>query len=274
MAFFDLDCDISEDDWIDVLGCSFDEYVEPIKQKYLSLPQGSDRNDILRETFNNMAGSIENRNIEGIKNFYSCDLYSRLSAYEMPKENVLTLYGNSYDILNSEEANCKAIREVAEKTDGVFSFFDHGFDKGHFALSVAATYPKSSVIMYDIYSPTRQVIKNAINKYLQGYNVKIIWANEVDIIDCGIFDVVNSQEVLEHIYDPVNEVIKISNIIVKGGLFHMSTFFDSNNGRDPAHLDENKKFQNSELWFQEVEKCGFKRYGYDPRGHLKIFKRI
>jgi hypothetical protein len=78
---------------------------------------------------------------------------------------------------------------------------------------------------------------------------------------------------MEHLADPVQEVELLAQCARPGTLLVMSTFFNSCNGADPSHLQENDIYQDTALWFSIVRNKGWLPYKSDPRGCLKVFIR-
>lgn len=87
------------------------------------------------------------------------------------------------------------------------------------------------------------------------------------------FDYIINSEVMEHCWNPLECLEETIRVLKPGGLMYLSTFFNDLGGEDPFHLKHNNVWQDSERWFKEVEKRGMKRYFYDPRGVLKVFRK-
>jgi len=268
-----------------ICGQTRQEYSLPVKQRIDELrEQGkfNDRNDILRDGFNlfcrTSAGTLIPTNVA---RWYSEDLYSRVLAYELGSAEIDNLVEAGFKILDTEEPLAVSVREVAEKTNGVFSVLEHGCCFGKASMAMAIRYPKAEVVAYDIYNNVHYAVNMAymswcsVNKKSNAHfnYVKPSKDSIISSIASETFDLIISEDVLEHIADPVREINKLGEIAKPEALLSLSTFFNSCEGKDPSHLEEHALFQELSLWFAKVRYAGWIPYRNDPRGCLKVFKK-
>ena len=278
--------DATDQDWIQATGESHEQYSRGMRETIRIMQERTghaNRNEILREPFNQMARNADRSlNSEGVEAFYASDTYSRLLASEMPgTPNLLTsLIRTGIHQLSSTEPIAVAVQEVAGRTDGKFVLLDHGFGTGSVGLTVGALYPDSKVVMCDLWCPSRSVIEIAVKYNDALSNIHFAWAypKRPSLFDLFLergkgYDLIYSNEVLEHLVDPVYELRRFAACTLPGALLVLSTFFNSCNGFDPSHLDEHAQYQDVDKWFAIVKSTGWEPYANDPRGCLKVFKR-
>jgi len=88
------------------------------------------------------------------------------------------------------------------------------------------------------------------------------------------YDYIICKEVLEHCWDPVETLTFLVSHLKKGGFLYLATFFNDLNGECPIHLKHLNKYQDTNLWFNEVRKLGLQDYLKDKNGILKVWRKI
>jgi len=272
--------DVTEADWAFVLdGVSYDEYVRPVVDRYRQLGPTADRNDAFRDFFNSVGGTVNERDLRGVARFYSDwgGIYCRLLAFESIKNGTLRDLMLSGRDRFTESAHATALQAVKSRFNWPSSrlvALDHGCGPcpiGLFLLSEGFR-----VIFHDYCTPNRRVIQLGLRSYLPEFadRASFLWVGKSFVSSEGPYHFAVSTDVLEHVPDPVAELSRIAQSMVPGGILMLGTFFNSCNGHDPSHLDEHARFQDTALWFSEVEKCGFRLYAKDANGCEKVFERV
>ena len=277
-----LDGDITSEDWQDVLnGQTWEEYTQVIADKYAAHPH-YDRNDMFRPHFNRMA-PLGNRTASDVEAFYRSDIWCRLLAFECPKEGLLRSIINQYTseaslaeaplagFLQAYDAHLK--RHEDGETLRPFRVLDHGCGRGEFTLSALWLRPAISVVCCDFRTPARELLQRAIAKYMPWADVTFCWVGENDYETLGPYDYINSSEVLEHVWNPVEEAVRLCRSAKDGSTMHLSTFFNDCEGKNPSHLREHHKYQDTALWFGVLSQIGWEICGNDPRGIPKLFRK-
>jgi hypothetical protein len=284
--------DTDSKDWEDVLdGVSYDAYVAPIIEAYKKLrgeKENVNRDDILRDVFNNMAGGEwagTPRNKKGVLEFYESDTFGRLLAFELcqytPNKVVKTLSVSGNDRLSAPlEPFPVMLKEINADTNGKFKMLDHGSGDVSFIAAASLLYPNASYCMYDFSVPSRRMIEKTYNRFLsETYDWSFLWASSKDTEKAnrnkykkaGPYDFIISNEVIEHCTDPLAEVEALVSSLKVGGKLMLGTFFNSCEGQNPQHLAENDIYQDWEKWFELIEAMGLKKYHHDPRGICKVW---
>lgn len=263
--------DTTDADWVGVLGISYDEYVAPIveQREQPGFNIDRDRPELFRNAF--LKATKDGITEETLAEFYSGDVLPRIAASEMPRDGLL-----QWLIDKGLGAGPPLIEAVAEETGGHFTFLSHGCGDGSVGMGVAMQYPKSHVFLYDYWTPPREVLRRAILRYVDN------WYIRVSLIERGFnhrfyehmqLDYVSSKDVLEHVLDPLAEVRALARALRPGGIAHLCTYFNSDHGRDPSHLQRHECFvAQPEAWLRGVQDCGLELIGECARGKT-IFRR-
>lgn len=267
--------DTTDEDWKNVLGLSWEEYVQPIREKYVRHPN-YDRNDMFRPHFNRMA-PLGDRTQKMVEDFYTCDFWCRLLAFECPRDGLLKNIIDQYTEPQSQaEAPLTGLEMALRGVDTSktpFKVLDHGCGRGEFTLAALWLHPDLHFVCCDFATPARVVLANSIAKYMPWANVTFCWKGQQDYRDFGPFDYINSSEVLEHCWDPELEASYLWEAARHDALMHLSTFFNDCGGHNPSHLREHHQFQDVALWLGRLKNLGWKVAGHDPRGIAKIFRK-
>jgi len=135
-----------------------------------------------------------------------------------------------------------------------------------------------SVILYDYECPARRLIQRAICKYAPtlASHVEFVWVEEgpESVKKRGDFHLIISNEVMEHIPNPLYEVRWLRGMCFFGTYLHMSVFFDSSDGHDPQHLDEHHIYRNQNTWCDHVTEIGFALEFIDKNNVVKGWRAV
>lgn len=282
MPFIYLERDVTPKDWIDFFGCEYDLYIAPIVQRKVDLlnrGERAERCDILRGFFHAHFTELdlEDEVLQGNLNaFYSSEIFARMLAYEASETGTLSALMLHDDALNSDEAHWSCAREVFQRANGnPVSVFDHGAGDLHYSITLASVYPNAYVDAYDVDNPFRVFIKAMLAKYAPEVSQRVCHTSpKYRPTPPDSYHLINSREVMEHLVDPLKELDFLSCIAARGCIMHISTFFNSCDGQDPQHLERHNKYQDSELWFDEIRSRGWVDHADDPRGCLKVFQYL
>jgi 2-polyprenyl-3-methyl-5-hydroxy-6-metoxy-1,4-benzoquinol methylase len=265
--------------WIDFTGKTWEQYVDPIKSYYDSGQTTVDRNDFIRDAFNALAGAEGNRDVAGIESFYTdpAGIFCKLLAWEAGSDDLLNKVrsGGAHRLIPGGPYRRGLDLAIERFGAENLHVFDHGCGTGDFSLGIAGICPNAKVHMYDYKVPTRQVLHRAILE--DPYTANIVepkWIGEYEFWKADPrYNLVITNEVLEHLIDPELELQHLCESMVPGGILYLSTFFNSCDGHDPQHLDEHAGFQDTVAWFKVVDKCGFDLLECDSNGCEKIFRK-
>lgn len=273
------------EDWERILGETWDSYVDPIEKLFYHARQKkseADRNDILRPWFNTLARPDgHSLVVSGVQKFYSDPdgLYCRMMAYETGRDAYIeNRKTGGAGICNQPEYQF-CINEMMQRqtqTKKTPHVLDHGAGAGNTTVGILAR--NLNITAYDYYTPHKKMLTLSIGKYgplfdLAPEKYRFIDAAVCKVDECGKFDLVISQDVMEHLIDPLDEVKRVHSVLNDDGLLLMGTFFNSCNGNDPQHLTEHDKYQDWEMWFREVEEVGFVKCCTDGNGVNKVWRK-
>lgn len=271
------------EEWIDITGQTWEEYTEPVRKMYEEneLTEYYDRDCIWRDDFNRRVGPEGRRNWAGVTEFYSDQegIFSRLIAHEQgnPADGDIILKKvkqgrEQLDLLALRTAHLEAAERFG--TSGII-MLDHGTGPCSLGLAIADIYPKSRVVLYDFCLPHRRVIERRMWPSMRN-RVSFSWAPRSNaFFQMGMhFNLVYSQEVLEHCIDPFGELHAIHDNMVEGGVLFLSTFFNDVEGKNPSHLREHHKYQDTPTYLKAIEDCGFRLIGRDENGCERVFERL
>lgn len=276
--------DIRAADWEYILtGKSYKEYVQPVVDAYATAREGAgtlDRNDVLRPAFNRLAGKPYERIANGVNEFYgnTGEMFARMIAFEIGEVDCLT-NGVGLGLHYWREYEYSLALGMAAARFGWLglNMLDHGAGRCH--MSLAASYlgiTKVSVRDYDI--PARRLLQHGMASYSKNmyrpYWDLFLDPEEPFVVRDGGYNLVISMDVLEHVADPVLELDRIYKAMAPGGILLLGTFFNSCDGKDPQHLDEHAKYQDTQLWASVVSEIGFRVVGRDPRGVEKVYEKV
>jgi len=299
-----LPYDVTAEDWIHVLGVSYEEYVRPVAELHAELTAtrgigNFDRNDIIRDAFNEVAGACGARYQGGVADFYSNwgGLFSRLIAFETAKDNIIESTATQIQMLAAFKTDHSAHRtavELALQHPKPLRVLDHGCGKGGLGMFLAGhaaagwdilpselNTKLETVKLYDFKLPSRVVCDTVLDRLLMdmehrlGVLVSWLWADSgpTAYMFSWKYNLVFSQEVLEHLEDPIGELQRLHTYMEPGGILYLSMFFNSCGGHDPQHLDEHEKYQDTELLFSTIDSIGFDLVGKDPNGCEKVWRK-
>ncbi len=264
--------DTTLEDWEDVLGCTLDEYTQPIREEYERASHSKeyfDRNCIISPVF--LAQTSKPPTAQELANFYSdhAGIYARLLVYESSKSAVLAERLCEGRFVRNGHLDVKYAADRADsESQGRFTVLDHGCGRGSVGLAIAADYPNAEVVLCDFEVPSLLILKYALEKYPPPFadRISFVWVQpervdtnaalrkELDRLGSSGFDVITSRDVLEHVQNSVKALNDLSSLMVVGSYLNLSVFFSSCNGRAPVHNDE---FDDAQLWFDELTKAGF-----------------
>lgn len=274
------------DTWESVLHMPWEDYVDPIVKILGRAPEEhrTDRNYVLRPWFNTVARPDGVHLLDGgVDRFYSLPdgLYCRMLAYEIGRDRVIgRLLGLGNRILCEREEYSYLMAwatDQLQKTKRTARVLDHGCGMCHVSLALLGA--GLAVTMYDHDIPARHVIMKALGQYGATYHglrperLRFVHAGLHKVDECGEFDMIISQDVLEHLLDPEDEVRRFAAILRKGGKLLCAPFFNSCSGNDPQHLFENDKYQDDKLFHGMIENVGFIPCKSDVNGVLKVWER-
>lgn len=261
-------------DWSAVLnGVPWQMYTQQPREMYEQLKAtnpNADRDDLLRDHFNNMAGQHGNRNPDGIDAFYYDEhgIHQRVVVWEMGETGVL---GNmAAGRFLEQQAQGQAFEEASKRFRHRLRALDHGTGPGNCLVPLALAQVRA--VGYEWDTPAIRLLKRAFAAYVPGSKVTFVTPRE-GFESQGPYNLVYSSEVMEHLLDPVGEIQRIARCMEPGGYLYLSTFFNDCHGKNPQHLTENNVFQDVDLWMSEVRRAGFDLAGHDENGVAKVFVR-
>ena len=281
---FEIVGDSTPEDWVKFFGCTREEYTREITeaQARLNTQQESvGRNDIIRDYFNSIATTGDGRHTpSAVRRFYESDKFSKLLAFEIPESGILhAMHG----AITGGMANMPgeplevSIKMAQERFGPHLKVLDHGFGNGQTALGIGQHAPGSLIVLADFYCPTRAFLFELMQKYVKGVHLVVQWITgpyQSRYDELCQYDLVNSNEVMEHVPWPETEINRIASCTRMGGYLQLGTFFNSCDGYDPQHLTENDLYQDTNRWFSVVQRAGFQLAARDPRGVEKVFERV
>ena len=288
MSEFTLEKDLTDQDWSEILGVTKDEFTNDFD---LARAELKTLDDYMRSAWPDtvpMEDSfgqersipIAERHIRAIHKFYCSEHFSKWVASRVESLADVVNEGITF-IEHPDYVYGRVVEEAASNVKGgSLKVLDHGCDRGQLGMGVSALHPNARVVLYDLKIPPREALSYALKTYARKkLNCKWVWAPRSlqlpkSIKKDGPFDLVFSEEVMEHLPDPVAELHALADVMKPGGLLHLSTFFNNIEGSNPQHLAQHHCYQDCELWFRQVEAAGFRRYINDPRGVLKVFQRV
>ena len=270
--------DTTSQDWYDELGMFYAEYVHPIlaekERRKLSWGQ---RPELYRDVFNALIeanGETENTLIS----FYSGDRLSRIEASDLPEKNLLAyLMQKSID---GEAAPHKLLElpECAHLRGKPITLLDHGCGDGNVGIGFIHATEGNRAYMYAIQNPVREVIAHALKKYAPDAALEFrtfehefaahFWERT------GVtFDFIYSTDVMEHILNPLEEVASLVSALRQGGIAYIATYFNSDRGRDPAHLQRHDHYSyEPQRWIRHLESQGLRLLRETSRGKTLFIK--
>ena len=274
-----LQGDTTPQDWYDVLGMFYAEYVHPVQaeKERRNLVWGQ-RPDLYRDRFNALIAEC-GENEHTLVEFYSSDWFSRVEASDLPEKNLL-----AYLLQKGAEPNAAtpqallALPECAHLRNRPITLLDHGCGDGHAGLGFAHATEGNSVYLYAVANPVRQVIAQALHKYASGADVR--WRTFEHEYGAHFwertsvtFDFIYSTDVMEHILNPIQEVVSLTRALKVGGVAYIATYFNSDKGRDPAHLQRHDHYSyEPHMWIKHVEAQGLRLLCETARGKTLFIK--
>lgn len=278
MPFIYLERDVTPRNWFGFFGCEYDLYIAPITQRKVDLinaGQRAERCDILRDFFLQICGRDDEITEDKLTEFYSSEFFAQMLAYEASEYDTLSKLLRHNDALNSDESQWAAARDVFQRANGNrVNVLDHGAGDLHYAITLASVYQTAYVDAYDVPNRFRTFILAMLRKYAPELSSRVfrVYPSSTALLPYEKYNLINSCEVMEHLLDPLKELDFLTRVAANNCIMHMSTFFNSCDGQDPQHLERHNKYQDSELWFDELRKRGWIDYATDPRGCLKVFQ--
>lgn len=279
--------DVTEGDWQRFLsGMSWEHFVQPIVEAYAKLEAEKgvgnfDRNDVLRPDFNLRARGAEGKLFEyGVVNFYKDwrGLFARIRAYETGKEHCLT---NAVVRAGEQLFTNPEYRYIADYLDGVRlsegrrpTVLDHGAGLCWSSMYLASL--GFDVVMHDWPIPSFNLMAYLGSLNFHGHFNSTSPRGTRDIGGAAAYeyDAIITMDVLEHVINPIDQLGQLAAQLRKGGRLLMGTFFDSCQGKDPQHLEEHKRYQDTSVWFGEVEALGLRLCFKDANGVEKVWEKI
>ncbi|MFZ2664323.1 MAG: class I SAM-dependent methyltransferase [Patescibacteria group bacterium] len=118
----------------------------------------------------------------------------------------------------AQEENRKNILKMLPELSGTgVKILDLGCDDGSWTISVGTKYPKALLFGVEV---EKERIKQAAKK---GICVKEFDLNEKFDFEDNTFDIVHSNQVIEHLYDTDNFISEVYRVLKHGGVFIVST---------------------------------------------------
>ena len=271
----ELSGDTVVEDWEKFLPCTYDEYVAPVVEQFAS---GRTREEMYNEGFTSIVPPVGERSRESVLRFYAqSDIFRRVSVYEIPRENrLLSLYLSTTGCREEYEKEplMLGLRETCYKFGDTFSMLEHGCGYGFLSFLSAIRFPHASFTMVDAKIPPTELLEWALKTYMPTYKFNFKWAPFEP--DGTLYDFIVSHEVLEHCFNPLEEVNRLAVSLRSGGLAFISVFFSSCLGQNITHLVDNEIYQerSGEMWFDELASIGLVKYKQDPRGVWKLFRKV
>lgn len=289
--------DISTEDFNEFFGVSWEEYTAPIQEiedRLRSRGSRIDRPWLCRDYFNKVTLPEDQRDRDphgyypdtkrdpqAVRQFYSSDFYSRVLAYAFLRtdKKLHRMFSHAesrpYAGEPQEDALMYACSRFGEQNIQVL---DYGCGMANAVVTLTNIVPRARLfIACDIFCKARQFLGAMFAKYVHGVNVqfeyKQYWEDNL-VSRCGPFHFVNCTDVLEHCHFPEEEIKRIADVMVVGGVLNLGTFFNSCQGEDVTHLEEVEVYQDTELWFGKVYDAGFELFAKDPRGAEKLFRKV
>lgn len=288
--------DITDEDFKEFFGMSWKQYTAPIRKITNRLKRDGQRVDrpwVCRDSFNKATLPKEQqgrdshgyfpetkRDPRSVRMFYGSDFYSRALAHdpyeslmslkELLEEGLKVVAGMPY-----EDGLIHVCKQFGEQNVSVLDY-GHGLGKAIAGLMQIAPRVQAFVAC-DIQCKARQFLEAMFRKYVRGVNVVFEHKEYTEkwlVSNHGPYHFVNCTDVLEHCHNPEEEIRRIANVMVEGGVLNLGTFFNSCNGEDVTHLEETELYQDTDLWFSKVYGAGFELHGKDANGVEKLFRKI
>jgi len=258
---------------------TYSEYTRPILEVAEHTP--ADINVYYRDQFNewavNTGGSI---NVAGMRRFYSDPLgmFARFRAFELGPENCFSRVIKMGKKRHAQQEYHWLYNEVYNRIgrNVPLCVLDHGC--GHGRDGIAFMRNGWHVAFVDYKLPSLEMLLDMARRNYDSHADETHFLGLFEPSDApayaGRYHVVVSQDVLEHCLDPIAELRALHGALHDDGLLVLGTFFNSCNGQDPQHLEEHAHYQDTSLWFAELERVGFKLAQKDANGVERIWRKI
>lgn len=288
--------DITDEDFHKSFRMTWKEYTEPIQNIVDSLEHNGQCIEhpwICREDFNRTTLPKEQqdrdpygyfpetkRDPRSVRRFYSSDFYSRVLAYNflgcpMPLKELFATGVQIVDNGPYEDGLMYVCSRFGEQNIRVL---DYGHGMAKTILGLMAIVPRVQVfVACDIRCKVREFLEVMFKKYVHGVDFQFEhkeYSEKWLVSNYGPFHFVNCTNVLEHCHNPEEEIKRIANVMVDGGVLHLGTFFNSCQGKDVTHLEETELYQDTTLWFSKVCDAGFELHGKGKNGVDKLFRKV
>ena len=253
---------VTNEDWKVFCGAEFDAYTRAVRNAYQTHNYTvADRPELFRDVFNEILEEAETK-ATALDTFYTSSIRSKLLAYELNESDFYDAYAEQ-SCMRLDSDGIPGLQQVAEKTSGKFNMLDHGSGLLHWGFGAAQKYPECTVYSYDYSLAVRRLIAYAIDEHSDVQMIFKLFGKQLRhnhhfwIREKIQFDFITSTDVLEHVENPVEELTAIADSLRTGGLMHLRPYFNSDQGRDPAHLQEHEHYDHDPAsWIAEAATCG------------------
>jgi len=205
------------------------------------------------------------------------DKESAKLVYHSPWLNAFNLSKIGVDFFEKSQVNPQLHKNpviqipLREFKDKNISILDFGCGLANYSIALYSLGYKD-ISLADIPTMTFKFLRFLCTRYK--ISVKFLEIKNENWLKDNKFHYIINSEVMEHLWNPVEEMRELLAHLYPGGWMYLSTFFNDLGGEDPTHLSHNNKFQDSELWYKELEKIGLYRKIRDENGVWKGFRKI
>lgn len=292
----ELTGEITDQDFHEFFGMTWEEYTAPIRKIVEQLKRDGQRIDrpwVCRDSFNKITlpRDQQSRDPQGyfpetkrdprsVRMFYGSDFYSRTLMYD-PFESsmsIKSLFEEGTKVVVDAPYENGLMHVCSRFGEQNVRVLDYGHSMGRVIAGLMGIAPRVQVfVACDIRCKAREFLESMFKKYVQGTNYVFEhkeYSEKWLVSNHGPFHFVNCTDVLEHCHNPEDEIKRIANVMVDGGIINLGTFFNSCKGEDVTHLEETELYQDTDLWFSKVYGAGFELYGRDMNGVEKLFRKI
>lgn len=288
--------DITDEDFEEFFGMPWRKYTAPIRKIASRLKREGQRVDrpwICRENFNKTTLPKEQqgrdpygyfpetkRDPKSVRMFYGSDFYSRVLAYDPSafSRSLKKLFAAGEQLVADgpyKDGLTYVCSRFGEQNIRVLDY-GHGMARTIAGLMGIASRAELFVVC-DIRCKMREFLEVMFTKYVHNVNFQFEhkeYSEKWLVSNYGPYHFVNCTDVLEHCHNPEDEIKRIANVMVDGGILHLGTFFNSCQGEDVTHLEETEIYQDVPLWHGKVYDAGFELHGKDQNGVEKLFRKI
>jgi len=284
--FDQLDGDTTDEDWVDIVGIPYTEYVAEIvamRESGVEHREYLFRDDFPAPITSSLHPGVLVRDVAALFNFYSNTKRAAVGALEFGGIGLISkTVGNGLRRIEKQVELRNAMALAVSRFGSNLSALDHGCGNGRNGLCLMAMSSDANVVLRDCAIPTLRVTQKVLPRVFPECvdRVQFSYAGEHGFGIKAKYGLVWSEEVLEHVPDPFGEIKMLARLMYPGAILYLGTFFDDLGGLSLAHLSEHNRYQerSGEAWFDEVRAAGFrdlpKTVNCASNGVVKLFERV